>query len=170
MDELISKRAAIDALWKALYEYEDKTEKQFQESKDLDVADWFQHRLFVQNMNDIDRQTILNLPSAQQEPEEFEWCTDCKEYDQERHCCPRWNRVIRETVEEVRKNAEPRWIPVEYEPPEFGKDVLISHKGTVSIDWLTQSEGSAYFFMSGAGIADIDAWQPLPQPYERSEE
>ena len=67
MDDLISRQAAIDALWKALYEYEDKTEKQFQESEDLDVGDWIEHRIFVQNMSDIDRQTILNLPSAQPE-------------------------------------------------------------------------------------------------------
>ena len=65
MSDLISRQAAIDALWKALYEYEDKTEKQFQESEDLDVGDWILHRIFVQNMSDIDRQTILNLPSAQ---------------------------------------------------------------------------------------------------------
>ena len=65
--ERIDKQAAIDALWKALHEYEDKTEKQFQESEDLDVEDWIEHRIFVQNMNDIDRQTILNLPSAQPE-------------------------------------------------------------------------------------------------------
>ena len=45
---------------------------------------------------------IEELPSAQPDPEEFEWCTDCKEYDSERHCCPRFNRVIREAVEEVR--------------------------------------------------------------------
>lgn len=61
----ISRWTALDALWKALYEYEDMTEKQFQESEDLDVGDWIGHRIFVQNMNDIDRQTILNLPSAQ---------------------------------------------------------------------------------------------------------
>lgn len=74
MSDLISRQAAIDALWKALYEYEDKTEKQFQESEDLDVGDWIEHRIFVQNMNDIDRQTILNLPSAQPErkTEDFE--------------------------------------------------------------------------------------------------
>jgi len=63
--DTIYRQAAIDALWKALHEYEDKTEKQFQESEDLDVGDWIEHRIFVQNMNDIDRQTILNLPSAQ---------------------------------------------------------------------------------------------------------
>ena len=65
MNDLISRQAAIDALWKALYEYEDKTEKQFIDSEELDVADWIQHRNFVQNMSDIDRQTILGLPSAQ---------------------------------------------------------------------------------------------------------
>ena len=64
-NDTISRQAAVDALWKALYKYEDKTEKQFQESEDLDVGDWIEHRIFVQNMNDIDRQTILNLPSAQ---------------------------------------------------------------------------------------------------------
>ena len=67
MDDTIYRQEAIDALWKALHEYEDKTEKQFQESEDLDVGDWIEHRIFVQNMNDIDRQTILNLPSAQPE-------------------------------------------------------------------------------------------------------
>lgn len=65
MSDLISRQAAIDALWKALYEYEDKTEKQFQESEDLDVGDWMLHRIFVQNMSGIDIQTILNLPSAE---------------------------------------------------------------------------------------------------------
>lgn len=69
--DCISRQKAIDALWKALYEYEDKTEKQFQESEDLDVGDWIEHRIFVQNMNDIDRQTILNLPSVQPEAKEI---------------------------------------------------------------------------------------------------
>ena len=34
---------------------------------------------------------------------EFEWCHDCKEYDQEKHCCHRWTKVIRQTVEEVKR-------------------------------------------------------------------
>ena len=72
-EDCISRQTAINALWKALYEYEDKTEKQFLESEELDVADWFQHRIFVQNMSDIDRQTILNLPSAQPERKKGKW-------------------------------------------------------------------------------------------------
>ena len=67
MNDLVSRKAAIDALWKALYEYEDETEQKFQASDELSIDDWFMHRIFVQNMSDIDRQTILNLPSAQPE-------------------------------------------------------------------------------------------------------
>ena len=65
MDDTISRKAAVNALWKALYEYEDKTEKRFQESEDLDIYDWMVHRIFVQNMSDIDRRIILDLPSAE---------------------------------------------------------------------------------------------------------
>lgn len=64
MDDLVYRREAVDALWKALYEYEDKTESQFAESEELDLSEWMLHRIFVQNMNDIDRQTILELRSA----------------------------------------------------------------------------------------------------------
>ena len=86
MADLIDRQAAIDALWKALYEYEDKTEKQFQESEDLDIQDWIQHRIFVQNMSDIDRRTILDLPPVQ--PKRGKWilnrsgaycCSECME-------------------------------------------------------------------------------------------
>ena len=72
---------------------------------------------------------VMALPSAQPEPSDAvyrlykrayeagqrnaqpelhfdEWCTDCKEYDKERHRCPRWNRVIRETL----KDAQPEIV------------------------------------------------------------
>lgn len=48
---------------------------------------------------------VKALPSAQ--PDLDEWCRDCKEYDQERHSCPRWNRVIRQTVEDLKAEAQP---------------------------------------------------------------
>ena len=61
--DLIDRNETIKALWKALYEYEDRTEKQFVESSELDVADWILYRIFVQDMSDIDRQTILQMPT-----------------------------------------------------------------------------------------------------------
>ena len=45
------------------------------------------------------KRIIVELPSAQ--PDLDEWCTDCSEYDHERHCCPRFNRVIREALKEA---------------------------------------------------------------------
>ena len=47
---------------------------------------------------------IEDAPSVTpQEPQSFKWCTDCKEYDQENHCCHRWAKVIRNTVEEMKQ-------------------------------------------------------------------
>lgn len=49
------------------------------------------------------------LPSVH--PELDEWCTTCKEYDHEKHCCPRFNRVIRETVQEIQaERKKGKWL------------------------------------------------------------
>ena len=40
-------------------------------------------------------------PVTPQEPRSFKWCTDCKEYDQEKHCCHRYSKVIRDSVAEI---------------------------------------------------------------------
>ena len=51
-----------------------------------------------------DRDIIRALPSVTpQEPQTFKWCTDCKEYDQDEHCCHRWSKAIRDTVEEMKQ-------------------------------------------------------------------
>ena len=39
-------------------------------------------------------------------PNKDEWCTDCHEYDAEHHCCPRFNRVIRNAIDEYRETME----------------------------------------------------------------
>lgn len=44
---------------------------------------------------------VEETESAEPEHEEFEWCHDCKEYDQDNHCCHRWTKVIRQTVEDL---------------------------------------------------------------------
>lgn len=46
------------------------------------------------------RLAIDALEEVEAHRDTFEWCNGCKEYDNERHCCPRWNKAIRETVEE----------------------------------------------------------------------
>ena len=49
---------------------------------------------------------IENLPSEQPEYRLDEWCTDCKEYDTEKHCCPRFNQVIRTTLNEMKSERK----------------------------------------------------------------
>lgn len=83
-EDTISRKAAVNALWKALYEYENKTEKQFLESEDLDIYDWMVHRIFVQNMSDIDRRTILDLPSAERQKVQS---NECEYWDNESNFC-----------------------------------------------------------------------------------
>lgn len=78
MNSHISKRAVIEAITDEL----DKIDH---------VPQWVYDRL---------ENKIRQLPSA--EEESFEWCTDCKEYDQESHCCHRYSKVIRKTVEEMK--------------------------------------------------------------------
>lgn len=49
---------------------------------------------------------LLAITALEQQEKAFdEWCTDCKEYDHNRHCCPRYNRVIRGAVDEVKQQG-----------------------------------------------------------------
>lgn len=47
--------------------------------------------------------TLAIAALEQQEKAFDEWCPDCKEYDKEKHCCHRFSKVIRQTVEEYRR-------------------------------------------------------------------
>ncbi len=63
----------------------------------------------VKNLNHkgllTDRDTeriIKGLEIVAKSEKEFEWCTGCKEYDQEAHCCHRYSKCINEAVKEIR--------------------------------------------------------------------
>lgn len=81
MDDVISRQKAIDAL------------KRKQDDGKGDLSRFY--NTIIQH----DIEAIMQLPSA--ESESFEWCTDCKEYDQEAHCCHRFSKMIRKTIEEM---------------------------------------------------------------------
>ena len=89
-NDCISRQAAIDALVKAIREdpYYDSNEA-------------------INGLGVCDVRVILNdLPSARPEYRLDEWCTDCKEYDTEKHCCPRFNQVIRTTLNEMKSERK----------------------------------------------------------------
>ena len=70
------------------------------------MSDLIDRQAVLDAVNDcgICIQKILDIPSA--ELETFEFCSGgdnpCKEYDQQNHCCHRWTKVIRQTLEEIR--------------------------------------------------------------------
>ena len=118
------------------------------------------------NLLDAERR-LEDLPSAQPDPHYDEWCMDCKEYDKDRHCCPRWNRVIRQTLKDTQ--PAPQWIPCSERQPEDGVRVLIMHGDCIEFGryedgewmWLCES-GTNYWEEAGK----VDAWMPLPEPYQ----
>ena len=130
-EDLISRKAAIDAMGK---------------------AQWAKERL-------------MELPFAQPEMNLDEWCTDCKEYDQERHCCPRWNRVIRQTLKDAQ--PEPQWIPVSERLPEVGRSVLFSRRSMDTREGCLQADDKwwQYRWNEILNANQVTAWMPLPEPY-----
>lgn len=103
MDDLISRKAVYDELFDICNE----VKKLAQVANDNTLKNIIEAQKAI--LIEI-KMRIAKLPAIRSEaaqPELDEWCTDCKEYNQDRHCCPRWNRVIRETVEELRRNAQP---------------------------------------------------------------
>jgi len=60
------------------------------------------------------RERIARLPSVTpQEPQDFKWCTDCREHDQEKHCCHRWSKVIRDTIEEMKQELRKGYLSID---------------------------------------------------------
>jgi hypothetical protein len=61
----------------------------------VEDGDGFQFNEWIEYAKDI--------PSAEKTAE---WCHECKEYDKEKHCCPRFNKVIRQTVKEMKEQTD----------------------------------------------------------------
>jgi DNA-directed RNA polymerase subunit RPC12/RpoP len=102
------------------------------------------------SQRDLDRADEIGasiIKLFEQEPQIFKWCTDCKEYDQEKHCCHRWSKVIRDTVEEMKQEQEPRkghWILndnqgvqavgcLTYHCSECGREISSKYHGKTSL-------------------------------------
>lgn len=115
------------------------------------------------------RDRISELPPAQ--PEEIalhESCTDCPLYDKDRYRCPRFNKVIPETLRELQlAQSEQRWIPVsERLPEEDGKYMVTIHGYGWNGETFTSVSVAECIGKRWVGNNGVIAWMPLPEPYK----
>ena len=72
-----------------------------------DVFDLVDSGKLIGNLNyKMVRKLIEDLPSVNPEDRVDKWCIDCKEYDHDKHCCPRFNKVIRQTLDVIISKGE----------------------------------------------------------------
>lgn len=62
-------------------------------------------------------QRLRALPPVQPIYNASEWCHDCSEYDHDKHCCPRFNKVIRNAVKEIKQPKTGHWIEGQTDNP-----------------------------------------------------
>ena len=129
--------------------------------------------LIMENPHDeldrIQTQTAEDFASAykdaieivKQEAEQYEECYkdcgECKAYNKEPPHCPKFCKVIKETVKEIEENRN-GWIPCSERLPSGLDFVLYTHKdGEVDICSIE------YFYDY---LDKFTAWQPLPEPFK----
>ena len=121
---------------------------------------------------------ILKDLSVKAEPEQHydEWCTDCKEYDRVQHCCPRWNHVIRQAVDELKQERKTeKWIPVSEKYPTPWELVWVTDKrGHVNVCQISHKDNQYWYDEREYWMYEHDAvvaWMPyyVPEPYEVKE-
>lgn len=150
-----------------------------------EAIEWFKKRRNGSPMAGARKMFDLAIAALEQQEKTFgEWCHDCKEYDKDRHCCPRFSKVIRGALDEVEQQ---RWIPVTERLPERGVDVLVTQlpndwngkRYKVSPAWRCNVEDvnphgewaltGRLDFRSVIPIDKVLAWRPLPEPYQEDE-
>ena len=102
---------------------------------------------------------------AEQYEECYKDCGDCEAYNKEKHHCPKFCKVIKETVKEIEENHN-GWIPCSERLPKYGEVVMCSCTNSgITISCVTH-KGVKPSKSVRFGQHSVIAWQPLPQPYQ----
>lgn len=105
---------------------------------------------------------------AEQYEECYKDCGDCEAYNKDKHHCPKFCKVIKETVKEIEENHN-GWIPCSERLPKYGEVVMCSCTNSgITISCITH-KGVKPSKSVRFGQHSVIAWQPLPQPYTKGE-
>ena len=122
---------------------------------------------------DLNKSTQLAFDDAieivKQEAEKYEECYkdcgDCEAYNKEKHHCPKFCKVIKETVKEIEENHN-GWISVKERLPEKAGSYLVIGKsgGAVVTRWYEPSKFYPNGHFGGNCSNYIRYWMPRPEP------
>ena len=92
-------------------------------------------------------------------------CGECEAYDKEKHYCPKFCKVIKETVKEIEENYN-GWISVKERLPEKAGSYLVIGKsgGAVVTRWYEPSKFYPNGHFGGNCSNYIRYWMPRPEP------
>ena len=92
-------------------------------------------------------------------------CGECEAYDKEKHHCPKFCKVIKETVNEIEENHN-GWISVKERLPEKAGSYLVIGKsgGAVVTRWYEPSKFYPNGHFGGNCSNYIRYWMPRPEP------
>ena len=102
---------------------------------------------------------------AEQYEECYNDCGDCEAYNKEKHHCPKFCKVIKETVKEIEENHN-GWISVKERLPEKAGSYLVIGKsgGAVVTRWYEPSKFYPNGHFGGNCSNYIRYWMPRPEP------
>ena len=96
-------------------------------------------------------------------------CGDCEAYNKEKHHCPKFCKVIKETVKEIEENHND-WISCSERLPKYGEVVMCSCTNSgITISCITH-KGVKPSKSVRFGQHSVIAWQPLPLQYQQKGE
>lgn len=128
---------------------------------------------FYNSASDVDQNirsgVIIAKEIVQETAAEYEECYkdcgDCEAYNKEKHHCPKFCKVIKETVKEIEENYN-GWISVKERLPEKEGSYLVIGKsgGAVVTRWYEPSKFYPNGHFGGNCSNYIRYWMPRPEP------
>ena len=118
----------------------------------------------------LDKAIEIVKQEAAEYEECYKDCGDCEAYNKEKHHCPKFCKVIKETVKEIEDNHN-GWIPCSEHLPEESGEYLtwVEYDGDrfIAIDEI-DCDGIIKEWNCSTDYKII-AWQPLPLPFRDKE-
>ena len=157
--------------------FEKIIEKQKELFQDLNVIEVLSHVNFdstIQNSLENFLKAITNeaIEIVKQEAEQYEECYkdcgECEAYNKEKYHCPKFCKVIKETVKEIEENHND-WISCSERLPKYGEVVMCSCTNSgITISCITH-KGAKPSKSVRFGQHSVIAWKPLPEPFQNGD-